>query len=76
MKIFRISKKSIYIFYKVKFTGCISYYVKLSYFFFCKNSCIQSKKFPYVIKVKFLKDKQETQNFDMKKLRITKSTKF
>ena len=65
MKIFKISKKLLYIFYKVKFTGCISYYVKLSYFFFCKNSCIQSKKFPYVIKVKFLKGKQETQNFDM-----------
>ena len=65
MKIYNIIKKSLYIFYKVKFTGCISYYVKLSYFFFCKNSCIQSKKFPYVIKVKFLKDKQETQNFDM-----------
>ena len=30
MKILKISKTSLYMFYKTKFTGCVNYFLKLS----------------------------------------------
>ena len=84
MKIFKISKKSLNIFYKITFISYVNYYLKLSQ----QNILIFTYIFKFSVKIHVFKVK----NFDMlnskilknkkhkilmrKKLRTTKNTKF
>ena len=62
MKIFNISKKSLYIFYEIKFTSCVDYCLKLTRFFSVKIHVFRLKLFD-MLKNEIIKKQ-------------TKSTKF